>query len=213
MKRFDFRTLFGAGLVLLGGLMLLEKVGILRGASSLFWGAALLAAAAYFFYVFAQDSRGRWWAIIPAMALLGMGGSAILPQVFKGLGGGMFLGTLGVAFFLVYFTDRSRWWGVIPGGVLLTLAVITVVDEAESFRAFGSGSLFFLGLGLTFLLVALLPNPAGKMHWAYIPAIVLLLMGAFLGSSATAGLANYIWPVALILAGLLVIFGFFYNRD
>lgn len=213
LRRVDFRSLFGAGLVLLGGLMLLEKFGILRGASSLFWGAALWVGAAYFFYVFAQSPQGRWWAIIPAMALLGMGGSAILPLVFSGLGGGVFLGALGVAFLIVYLTDRSRWWGLIPGGVLLTLAVISVVDEAPAFRALDSGSLFFLGLGLTFLLVALLPNPSGSMQWAYIPAVVLLLMGAFLGSSATAGLADYVWPVALILAGLLVVFGFFYKRE
>jgi hypothetical protein len=213
MKRFDFRFIIGAGLVLLGGLMLLEKFGVLHGASSLFWGAALWVAAAYFFYVFIQSPQGRWWAIIPAMALLGMGGSAILPLVFSGWGGGMFLGSLGVAFLIVYFTDHSRWWGIIPGGVLLTLAAITVVDESAKFGSLGSGSLFFLGLGLTFLLVALLPNPVGKMQWAYIPAVVLLLMGAFLGSAVTAGLADYIWPVALIVAGLLVVFGFFYKRE
>jgi hypothetical protein len=213
MKRFDIRVILGAGLMLLGGLMLLEKFGILRGASSLFWGAAFLVAAAYFLYVFFQSPQGRWWAIIPAMALLGMGASAILPQVFSGLGGGLFLGALGVAFFIVYVTDRSRWWGIIPGGVLLTLAAVSVVSDSERFSTFGSGSLFFIGLALTFLLVALLPNPAGKMQWAYIPAAVLFVMGAVLGSTSTAGLADYVWPVALIIVGVLVIFGFFFKRE
>lgn len=213
MRRFDVRMILGAGLMLLGGLMLLEKFGILRGASSLFWGAAFWVAAAYFLYIFVQSPQGRWWAIIPAMALLGMGGSSILPHVFSGLGGGIFLGALGVAFFIVYATDRSRWWGIIPGGVLLTLAVISVVPESETFSILGSGSLFFLGLALTFLLVALLPNPFGKMQWAYIPALVLFIMGAVLGSTSTAGLADYIWPVALIIVGLLVIAGFFFKRE
>jgi hypothetical protein len=38
-------------------------------------------------------------------------------------------------------------------------------------------------------------------------------MGGLLGTQATAGLVGYVWPVALILAGLLVIVGFFRNRD
>ena len=213
MRRFDVRMIFGAGLMLLGGLMLLEKFGILRGASSLFWGAAFLVAAAYFLYVFFQSPQGRWWAIIPAMALLGMGASAILPRVFSGLGGGIFLGALGVAFFIVYFTDHSRWWGIIPGGVLLTLAGVSTLADSDQFSAFGSGSIFFVGLALTFLLVAVLPNPFEKMQWAYIPAVVLFIMGAVLGSTSTAGLADYVWPVALIIVGVLVIFGFFYKRE
>lgn len=213
MKRFDVRMVFGLGLMLLGGLMLLEKFGILRGASSLFWGAAFWVGAAYFLYIFVKNPQGTWWAIIPAMALLGMGASAILPHVFSGLGGGIFLGALGVAFFIIYATDRSRWWGIIPGGVLLTLAVVSVLADSDTFNAFGSGSIFFVGLALTFLLVALLPNPFGKMQWAYIPAAVLFIMGAVLGSTSTAGLADYVWPVALIIVGLLVIFGFFYKRE
>jgi hypothetical protein len=213
MRRFDIRMIFGLGLMLLGGLMLLEKFGILRGASSLFWGAAFLVGAAYFFYVFVQSPQGSWWAIIPAMALLGMGASAILPHVFSGLGGGIFLGALGVAFFVVYATDRLRWWGIIPGGVLLTLALVSVLADSDTFNALGSGSIFFVGLALTFLLVALLPNPVGKMQWAYIPAAVLFIMGAVLGSTSTAGLADYVWPVALIIVGLLVIAGFFFKRE
>jgi hypothetical protein len=213
MRRFDLRMVFGLGLMLLGGLLLLEKFGILRGASSLFWGAAFLVAAAYFLYVFFQSPQGRWWAIIPAMALLGMGGSAILPHVFSGLGGGLFLGGLGVAFFVVYATDRSRWWGIIPGGVLLTLATVATLENYDTYNILGSGSVFFVGLALTFLLVAILPNPQGKMQWAYIPAAVLFIMGAVLGSTSTAGLADYIWPVALIIVGVLVTVGFFYNRN
>jgi len=213
MRRFDIRTVFGLGLMLLGGLMLLEKFGILRGAPSLFWGAAFIVTAAYFLYVFFQSPQGNWWAIIPAMALLGMGGSAILPRVFSGFGGGLFLGALGVAFFVVYATNHSRWWGIIPGGVLLTLALVSVLADFDRFNAFGSGSIFFVGLALTFLLVALLPNPFGQMQWAYIPAVILFIMGAVLGSTSTAGLADYVWPVALIIVGVLVIFGFFYKRD
>jgi hypothetical protein len=210
MKRFEMRTFLGAGLVLLGGLMLIEKIGWLKGFSHLFGGAILLMAASYFLYVFVQSPKERWWAIIPAMALLGMAGSALLPDSFSKLGGGFFLSALGLAFFIVYITDRSRWWGIIPGGVLLTLGLVAGLEG----NTWGdTGSLFFLGLGLTFLLVAVLPNPVGKMQWAYIPALVLALMGGLLGTQSSAGLADYVLPAGLILAGLVVLVTFFLRKE
>lgn len=206
MRRFDFRMVVGIGLVLLGGLLLLEKFGYLRGASGLFWGLVLLAGAAYFFSIFWADRHGYLWAIFPAMLLLGLGAEAFLPPVLKSWEGAVFLGSIGLAFWIVYLTDRAHWWGIIPGGVLLTLGAVSVLDNVSGMQ---TGGIFFLGLGLTFLLVALLPNPAGTAGWAYIPAAILILIGALLGSAATAGLADYVWPAALILGGVLVLVGFF----
>ena len=34
-------------------------------------------------------------------------------------GGALFLGCIGIAFWVIYLADRARWWGIIPGGVLL----------------------------------------------------------------------------------------------
>lgn len=213
MKRFDFRTIFGAGLILLGGLMLLEKFNIIKGAAGFFWGLAFLAGAAYFAMIVVQAPQTRWWAIFPAAALAGMGGAALLPDVFSGWGGGIFLGALSLGFFIVYIINRANWWAIIPGGVLLTLAAVATLSEFEALSDLNTGSLFFMGLGFTFLLVALLPNPFGNTQWAYIPAIVLVLIGGLLGSQTTAGLVGYVWPAGLILAGLLVIWGFFRNRE
>jgi len=213
MRRFDFRILLGGGLMLLGLLLALEKLNIIRGATDVFWGIIWLAAGVGFVLAFLQNPQARWWAIIPAMAMLGMGLSAILPKVFSGLNGGLFLGALGLSFFIIYLTDHARWWGIIPGGVLLTLAVVSMLENADIAGGIGSGSLFFLGLGLTFLLVAVLPNPFGKMQWAFIPAAVLVVMGALLGSQATAGLIGYIWPAVLIIIGLVVLAGFFFNKE
>jgi purine-cytosine permease-like protein len=67
-----------------------------------------------------------------------------------------------------------------------------------------TGGIFFLGLGLTFLLLAVLAS----LQWAYIPGVILLVMGVLLGYSQFTGLLNYVWPAALILVGLLLIFQF-----
>ena len=200
MKRLDFRILFGAALVLLGGLMLLERFGLFTGAASIFWGLIFLAGGGYFLYRFGLSPNAEWWAVIPGSALAGIGMASLLPGRWGGL---FFLGFLGAGFFVVYLTSRNeRWWSLIPGGVLVTLAVVSVLSDV--FGARETGGIFFIGLGLTFLLVAVLASA----QWAYIPALVLLLMGAALGYTPFGGYLNYVWPAALILAGFILIFQF-----
>lgn len=205
MRRIDFRVLIGVALILLGALMLLERFGLFRGAASFFWGVVFLAGGAYFLYRFATNLRAEWWAAIPGFALIGMGADNLLPRLLGDWSGLFFLGFLGLGFFAVYFSGRERWWALIPGGVLVTLGITSAVGDV--YHAAETGGVFFIGLGLTFLLVAVLAS----MQWAYIPAVVLLVMGAVLGTPF-ADSFNYIWPAALILAGLLLIFQFVRHR-
>lgn len=211
MKRSNTGMLLGGGLILLGVLLLAEKAGgVLRGVSNLFWGLLFVAGAVYFFRMYMSDSRFRWWAIIPGMVLLGMGGGTLLPEPLKFLDSALFLGPIGVAFWIIYLTDRARWWAIIPAGVLSTLAVISVLDRVSGLA---TGGLFFLGLGLTFLLVALLPNGGTKNQWAFIPGGILLAIGVFLGIGTQAGLMMYIWPASLIVVGGVLIFFYFFKRE
>jgi hypothetical protein len=53
------------------------------------------------------------------------------------------------------------------------------------------------------LLVAVLAS----MQWAYIPGVVLLVMGALLGTPFV-GTLSFIWPAVLIIGGLILIFQF-----
>jgi len=77
--------------------------------------------------------------------------------------------------------------------------------ELKAFQLGGSsGGIFFLGLGITFALLALLPTSGGQMRWAWIPAGILGLMGILIIFAAE-NLINYIWPSALILAGILLV--------
>ncbi len=71
MKRVDLRVVLGCALILLGLLMLLERMGLLQGAADLFWGAILTLGGAFFLYRFATAPRDEWWAAIPGFALAG----------------------------------------------------------------------------------------------------------------------------------------------
>lgn len=202
MSKFNVRDIFGVGLVLLGLLMLLENLGILAGATGYFWGAIWIAVSLFFFNAFQRDHDRGWWNIIPAMALLGLGVSAILPSSLEWLEGSAFLASLGLAFFIIYYANRSRWWGIIPGGVMLTLATVSALED--KFKMDG-GAVFFLGLGITFLLVAVLPGDRKRNDWAYIPSVVLLAIGGLMLNQLKLGALEVYLPYLLIGFGVLVL--------
>lgn len=196
MKRFDYRILIGSALILGGILMLLDKTGVLKGATDFFWAGLLAIGAGIFLFWFFND-RSKWWAAIPGFTLAGMAASTLLLDRI-GWGGLAFLGGIGVGFWAVYLRQRAQWWAIIPGGVLLTLGFTSALTEA--FNVVETGGVFFVGLGLTFLLVALL----AKMKWAFIPAAVLLLLGFFLGTPFV-GVLEYAWIGILLIAGIVLV--------
>ncbi len=201
MNRWNARVWVGAGLVVLGLLMLLERFGLFRGVTNLFWGALFLAAAAVFLYRFANNMRDEWWAAIPGFALLGISATIVLSMVVPQWSGFFFLAALGVGFLCVYLSGRERWWALIPGGILITLGFVAILNDV--FGVSDAAGVLFLGFGLTFILVAVLAS----LQWAWIPGIIMLVMGAVFGMSSL-GTMNLVWPAALILGGLLLIFQF-----
>ncbi len=203
MKRIDPSIIVGLALVVLGGLFILQNAGFLNDVADVFWGIVFLAAGAAFLISY---FTGSWWAAIPGAALVGIGTLILLPDSLEDLSGAVFLGGVAVAFWLVYFpARRERWWALIPAGVFTTLAFVSFAPQFVSGEA--SGGIFFLGLALTFMLVALL----AEMRWAWYPSAVLGLIGFLLIVSA-GGLINYIWAAALISAGAYLVFRYF-RRD
>lgn len=170
-------------------------------------GGIFLGGIAFsFWYVYFTDRAGRWWAIIPGGVLTALSLLVLGSAYFEDYSGAIVLGGIGLTFFVLYLTNRSeRWWALIPFGVLSTLATITVV--ADRVGEFQTAGVFFLGLAATFLLVALL----ARMTWAYWPAGILAVMGVF-GLASLLDFANYVWAVALIVAGGVILFRYFTNR-
>ena len=196
MKRFDYRILIGAALILGGLLMLLGKLFNLGNMTGYFW-AGVLGIAAVIFLIWFFTDHTKWWAAIPGFTLLGLAASSLLLDRL-GWGGAAFLGCIGLGFWAIYFQRTERWWAIIPGGVLVTLAATSALSEAFSIA--DTSGVFFAGLGITFLLVGFL----AKMKWAFIPAAVLLLMGFLLAPPFT-GILAYAWIGILLLAGALLV--------
>jgi hypothetical protein len=197
MRKYDNRLILGLLLIAAGVFYLLQTLGLLV-LSQLVWAVAAGAAGLFFLVV---AVRGQWWAWIPSLTLLGLAGLMALeyysPAAAEQWGGSLFLGAIGLSFWVVYLVNRAHWWAIIPGGVLVTLAAVAALDRSGENV---SGGAFFLGLGLTFILVALAPNPHGRTRWALIPAIVLLVFGALLTSGLTNAM-RLVGPLALIAVG------------
>jgi hypothetical protein len=212
LKRFDVHAIGAILLIIVGILLLLQNFGILGGIVALIWALIFAAGGLIFLYMFLTN-RTQWWAIIPGFALLGLAAlialDEFLPQVGDILGGAIFLGAMGLAFWVIYFQRREQWWAIIPGGVMFTLALIAGLDAA--FEGLETGGVLFLGLGLTFGLLSFVPTPHGRMKWALIPAAVLLVMGVLITAVATGGLA-FLGGAALILVGLYVLLRMFVSR-
>jgi hypothetical protein len=207
MRRYDPRLLFGVLLVLGGLLSLLDATGVISNGGGIFWGLIFGAGGLIFLYILINN-RENWWAAFPAFTLLGLAASSFLPESLSAFDGLVFFAGISLGFWWVYLTNTQHWWAIIPAGVLLTLGIVSVVDNAASDIA--TGGLFFLGLGLTFILVAVLPGGNGR-SWALIPGTILLLFGALLGTPYS-GITDYLWPAVLIVLGGYFVLRFFINR-
>jgi hypothetical protein len=196
LKRIDFRLILGSLLILAGGLGFLQAFGFLESASDVFWGLIFVVGGAAFLYIFIS---GQWWSVIPGLVLAGIGVVILLPESLEDLGGAVFLGAIGLSFWTVYLNARHRWWAIIPGGILLTLAAVSAIDEFVS--GIDTGGVFFGGLALTFLLVALL----ARLSWAYWPAAGLGVFAVLLLATSQLSLASYLGAAALIVVGIFII--------
>ncbi len=195
MKRIDWRIIVGLLLICWGVLLLLEKAGVIPWGVNLFWRIFSIGGGAAFLYAFLRNPRAQGWAAIPGFTLLGLGTAGFLPEWLDGV---VFQGSIGLAFWAFYLTNPQNWWAIIPGGVMLTLAATSGLSETLSVG--DTRGVFFLGLGLTFLLVALL----ARRSWVSVPALVLVLFAAALGLGF-GGLLDWLWIGALLLAGLILI--------
>jgi hypothetical protein len=194
----------GIVLVLVGVLFLLETLGVMDLNWEVFAGPLFALGGLFFLVVFIKNTQD-WWALIPAFLLIGIGTFLFIGHTMgiavEQWAGTIFFGLLSLAFFLIYAFHHEHWWAIIPGGVFLTLSGMNLVSENELL----SGGVFFLGLALTFGLIYILPKPSGKSTWALYPGGALLLIGALITLGAV-NVINYVWPIALLVAGAYIIF-------
>ncbi|MBP7228343.1 MAG: hypothetical protein KA988_04470 [Longilinea sp.] len=200
-NEYPWRLILGIGLVLVGGLALLQSLGLGRlgdWAWTVLFGMGGLA----FLMVTLRDRRA-WWGLIPGLALLGIGGeifvSTLPASLERILSGVVFVAFLSASFWLIYLLNPRNWWAIIPGGTLATISLVAALSNLNG--GLETGGIFMMGLGITFGLVALLTRQQQySMRWAWIPAAILFSLGLLIFFAAL-DLTGYIFGVALIAVG------------
>jgi hypothetical protein len=198
-KPVDKGMVIGGLLVGFGALLMLQTFGVIGSMWQLTVALAFLAGASVFGYVFLNDRR-HWWALFPAAAL-GFIGLVIASDMFfprVDFEGPLFLGGMGLAFLVVYATNQQHLWAIIPGGALVTLGTVAAVEQVPFLRWIDGGSIFFLGLALTFTMLYVLAPVKKAWSWALIVAAVLGGIGVL---TIAGTLMKFIFPLALILIG------------
>jgi hypothetical protein len=102
------------GILLIGGgtLLLLQNLGYLGNVPAYLWAFVFAVFGISFLIGFIID-RTHWWALIPGVTLLSLAALVGLSEANEGLaetwGGTLFLGGIGLAFWLVYLMlTRAR---------------------------------------------------------------------------------------------------------
>ncbi|PWB50907.1 MAG: hypothetical protein C3F13_15490 [Anaerolineales bacterium] len=205
MKKILTSPIFWGVLLILGGVLFLLDTFNIISIDDLLW-LIITAVAGVLFVAVYLFNHDHWWALIPGIILLALATLIGLTTYLPGFSDSnleplVIFGGIALSFLLVYLADRMNWWAIIPMGIMATLGSVAVLSNQTRIPTSG---IFFLGLGLTFVLVAILPNKVGSMKWAWIPGGILGVFGLVL-LVAQEDLLNYIWPLALIICGLQLI--------
>ena len=202
MKKDRSSLVWGALLILGGVMFMLQNLNILGNAFQYIWLILMAAGAGAFLWVYFTKPE-QWWAIIPGLTLFGLVFVA-LEEILNFVpgaewSGAVFLGCIGLAFWLVYLRKREQWWAIIPGGVLITLALVAGLNFLDDWTEV----IFFLGMSATFALVGVLPNQTHDTRWAFIPAGILFVLGIALFAPLQS-IMQIVWPLALVGLGIFI---------
>jgi hypothetical protein len=172
-------------------------------------GALVLFSIGLPFLVVYLVNHQNWWALIPAWVLIIVGLIVLLSTRVQGEWVAILV-LLGIAlpFFVVYFRARDNWWALVPAGVLTSSAVSVglagLFGGQESFLAKPGvlTAITFLGIAITFF-VLWLQRASQPTDWAIYAAgiaAVAALISLFFGA------AEVVFPIAIIAAGIIILF-------
>ncbi len=158
------------------------------------------------------ENRG---SVAGGIILVMLGVAFLAMQILGGAAGSFVLLGLGIAF-LVSHVYYGSYGFLIPGGILTGLGVGLLAEELLG----APGEPVVLGLGLGFLLVWIVDRlitrkgPDTGAWWPLVPGGILTLVGIdsiFPELMDTA--LRYVWPVAIILLGAVLIWRGVRSRD
>ena len=147
--------------------------------------------------------------LIPGLVLIVLGIAFLLAQYFE-FGPALFLILLGLVFLVPYALTRS-YGLLIPGCILAGVGLGLLFDRPP----LGTAIAVPLGLGLGFIAIFVLQLIVARQShwWPLIPGGLLMLVGIAEGIPQAQVLFEKGWPLILVLVGLLILAGQFWNTN
>lgn len=145
--------------------------------------------------------------LIPGLILIALGIMFLLMQYFE-FGPGLFLVLLGLGFLIPYVLTHS-YGMLIPGCILAGIGIGLMFDRPP----LGTTIAVPIGLGLGFLAIFVVQLVVARAShwWPLIPGSILVLVGIAEGVPQAQSLVEKGWPLVLVLIGLLILAGMFWQ--
>ncbi len=149
-----------------------------------------------------MQQRDQW---VGGAVLIAIGAALLLGQVVEDAGQFILVG-IGIVLLVLFAVTRNAGT-LIGGGIVTGLGVGVVIAANTSGDIAGAAVLFGLGLGFVGVwLVGTLMRIPETTIWPLIPGAILVVIGfVVLAGPEAAQALEWLWPVALIGAGVVVI--------
>ncbi len=200
-KRAYHSLIWGGLLIVLGLALIANNMGWLGDWNVPIWSLILGAFSLVFLVTYLGD-RTQWWALIPGLVILGIAVAVFLAEqdlVSGEIVATFILGGIGLPFLLIFVTDRRHWWALIPGMTMSGIALAVLLGGLELISGTAVAGIIVGGVSLGFLSIYLADR---EQWWALIPGGIVGTVAFFL---LMATVVEYVWPIALILLGLLLL--------
>lgn len=201
--------IWGVLLIVLGGLFLIQTLGLIPDFSQTFWAVTLGLACLFFIAIYAYSGKEQWGWLFPIFISGGLALAAALSfTTLNGVWiGAIFMACLSAPFWIVFlFNRQEHWWALIPGWVTGVLTLIILVSEQWAGETIGA--LVMWSIALPFVAVYL----RNRDHWwALIPGFIMTGMG-FVVLLSSRGAEEAIGTLVLLVMALPFLAVFFFTK-
>lgn len=158
-----------------------------------------------------QYGRMTTGLLLIALGVLALLGNIGLGDVF----GGAIVAVIGILFLVVHYIGRQEW-AIYPGAFTTPVGIVVFLTT-RGLNMDVWWPLFVAAPGVSFLFL----RANGEQHkWAIYPGVIVVLMAGVMFAFSSGALSwlymdvvGKIWPVALILVGLVMILKSFGARN
>jgi hypothetical protein len=209
MKPKLVQWLWGGGLIVLGGLLLLQNVGVISNFPATTWVILLGALSLLFFTTYFIQGKQEFGWLFPAFIMAGVAVTILLgDRGYNEAWVGMpVLASVALPFYCIFALNRSNWWALIPAWVMTVIAMITLIADRMPGEVIGAMVLF--SIGVPFLVVFLKDR---RNWWALIPAFAMIAIG-FIPLLASQPASELIGAYVLFAISLPFFVVYFWSKE